>query len=35
MTPLPDEGPCPLYKKPTFWASAIGLVLIAVNLIFW
>jgi solute:Na+ symporter, SSS family len=35
MTPLPDEGPCPWYKHPVLWAAIVGIVLIAVNIIFW
>jgi len=35
MTPLPDEGPCPWYRKPVFWAGVVVVVLVAVNIIFW
>ncbi len=35
LTPLPDEGPCPWYRKPLFWAAVVTVVLIAVNIIFW
>jgi len=35
MTPLPDEGPCPMYRKPAFWAAVVVLVLVGVNIIFW
>lgn len=35
LTPLPDEGPCPWHRKPTFWATIIAIVLIAINIIFW
>jgi solute:Na+ symporter, SSS family len=35
LTPLPDEGHCPWYKHPAFWASVVGIVLVAVNIIFW
>jgi SSS family solute:Na+ symporter len=35
MTPLPDEGPCPWYSKPVFWAGVVTVVLIAFNIIFW
>lgn len=35
LTPLPDEGPCPWYQKPKLWATAVLIVLIAVNIIFW
>ncbi len=35
LTTLPDEGPCPWHKKPVFWAAAVAVVLVAVNIIFW
>jgi SSS family solute:Na+ symporter len=35
LTPLPDEGPCPWYKQPVFWAAMVGIVLVAINIIFW
>lgn len=35
LTELPDEGPCPWYEKPIFWASVVAAVLIAINIIFW
>jgi SSS family solute:Na+ symporter len=35
LTPLPDEGPCPWYMKPLFWAAVVAVVLVAVNIIFW
>jgi SSS family solute:Na+ symporter len=35
LTPLPDEGPCPWYKHPVLWAAVVGIVLVAVNIIFW
>lgn len=35
MAPLPDEGPCPWYKRPVFWASVVCIVLVAVNILFW
>jgi Na+/proline symporter len=35
LTPLPDEGPCPWYRSPLFWAVAVLVVLVAVNIIFW
>jgi solute:Na+ symporter, SSS family len=35
LTPLPDEGPCPWYQKPIFWAVIVSIVLIAINIIFW
>lgn len=35
LTKLPDEGPCPWYKKPSLWATACAVVLVAINIIFW
>ncbi len=35
LTPLPDEGRCPWYKHPVFWAAVVGIVLVAINIIFW
>jgi hypothetical protein len=35
LTPLPDEGPCPIYRKPAFWAAVVVVVLVGVNIIFW
>ena len=35
LTPLPDEGPCPWYKHPKLWATLVGIVLVAINIIFW
>ena len=35
LTPLPDEGRCPWYKHPVLWAAVVGIVLVAVNIIFW
>jgi len=35
LTPLPDEGPCPWYQKPTLWAAVVAVVLVAVNILFW
>jgi len=35
LTPLPDEGPCPWYQKPLLWATVVGVVLVAVNILFW
>jgi SSS family solute:Na+ symporter len=35
LTPLPNDGRCPWYRAPKFWASAVAVVLIAVNIIFW
>jgi solute:Na+ symporter, SSS family len=35
LTPRPDEGPCPWYEKPAFWATVVTVALVAVNVIFW
>jgi len=35
LTPLPDEGPCPWYEKPLLWAAIVGIVLVAINILFW
>ena len=35
LTPLPDEGPCPWYEKPMLWATVVGVVLVAINYIFF
>jgi hypothetical protein len=35
LTPLPDDGPVPWYKHPYVWATAVGVVLVAINIIFW
>ncbi|MFB3904980.1 MAG: sodium:solute symporter family protein [Acidobacteriota bacterium] len=35
LTPLPDEGPCPWYKQPLLWVATVGVVLVAVNIVFW
>jgi SSS family solute:Na+ symporter len=35
LTPVPDEGRCPWYQKPVFWAAVVAVVLVAVNIIFW
>ncbi len=35
LTPIPDEGPCPWYESPLLWASLVGAVLIAINIIFF
>jgi SSS family solute:Na+ symporter len=34
-TQLPDEGSFPLYKRPVFWAIVVGIVFVALNVIFW
>ena len=35
LTRIPNEGPCPWYKHPKFWAAVILVVLIGVNIVFW
>jgi solute:Na+ symporter, SSS family len=35
LTKLPDEGPCPWYRRPLLWAGVVALALVAVNIIFW
>jgi SSS family solute:Na+ symporter len=35
LTPRPDEGPCPWYEKPALWATAVAVVLVAINVVFW
>ncbi len=35
LTPRPDEGPCPWYEHPAIWATAVLIVLVAVNILFW
>jgi SSS family solute:Na+ symporter len=35
LTPIPDEGPVPWYKAPKFWAVAVAIALIALNIAFW
>jgi SSS family solute:Na+ symporter len=35
LTRIPDEGPCPWYKHPTFWAAVVFVIPVAVNVIFW
>jgi solute:Na+ symporter, SSS family len=35
LTRLPDEGPCPWYRKPAVWAAVVAAALIAVNVYFW
>ncbi|MCL5096926.1 MAG: sodium/solute symporter [Candidatus Omnitrophica bacterium] len=35
MAPLPNEGTCAWYAKPTLWAAVVGVILVVVNIIFW
>ena len=34
-TELPSEGHLRLYQRPVFWASAVAVVFVALNVIFW
>jgi SSS family solute:Na+ symporter len=34
-TPIPSEQHVPLWKRPIFWAGAVGAVFVALNVIFW
>ncbi len=34
-TELPSEGHLRLYQRPIFWASAVAVVFVVVNIIFW
>jgi SSS family solute:Na+ symporter len=35
LTRLPDEGPCPWYRRPVLWAGVVAAALVIVNIIFW
>ncbi len=35
LTPRPDRGPCPWYRRPMLWAAVVFIVLVAVNVLFW
>jgi SSS family solute:Na+ symporter len=35
VTAIPGEGAVPLYKRPIFWAAAVCLVFVVLNVIFW
>ncbi|MFZ0910978.1 MAG: sodium:solute symporter family protein [Candidatus Acidiferrales bacterium] len=34
-TKIPSEGDMPLYQRPAFWAIAVAIVFVALNLIYW
>ena len=34
-TVLPSEGHLPVWQRPIFWAGAVAVVFIALNIIFW
>jgi hypothetical protein len=35
LTIIPDDGPSPWYQSPHLWAGVVGVVLVAINIIFW
>ena len=35
LTKVPDQGPCPWYQRPAFWATVIGIGLAVLNIVFW
>jgi hypothetical protein len=35
LTKVPNQGPCPWYQRPALWATAIAVLLAALNIIFW
>ncbi len=35
LTEIPSHGQWPLLKRPGFWAAAVGLGFVALNIIFW
>ena len=35
LTPRPDEGPCPWYKRPMLWAAVVFAAVVLVDIIFW
>jgi solute:Na+ symporter, SSS family len=34
-TEIPSEGDVPLYQRPAFWAGAVAVVFVVLNIIFW
>jgi len=34
-TEIQSEGHLPLYKRPIFWAGAVGLIFVVLNILFW
>jgi SSS family solute:Na+ symporter len=34
-TKLPSEGHLRLYQRPVFWAGAVAVLFVALNIIFW
>jgi len=35
LTEVPSEGHFPLFKRPVFWAAAVGAGFVLLNVIFW
>ena len=35
LTPLPSEGHLPWHKRPVFWAVAVAVTLVILNVLFW
>ena len=35
VTTIPEEHPVPIYQRPAFWAVAVSLVFVVLNIIFW
>jgi len=35
LTEIPSEGQFPVFKRPVFWAAAVGIGFVALNVIFW
>ncbi len=35
LTKVPDQGPCPWYQRPRFWALVIIIALMVLNIVFW
>ena len=34
-TAIPSEAEVPWYERPAFWALAVGIVFVVLNIIFW
>jgi solute:Na+ symporter, SSS family len=35
LTPIPHEGHVSIFHRPVFWAAVVGVVFVALNIIFW
>jgi solute:Na+ symporter, SSS family len=35
MTELPSEGGFPFFQRPIFWAGAVAVAFVALNILFW